>query len=352
MQTDFIIVGQGLAGTFLSWELHKAKKTFVVIDDDAPFSAAKVAAGIINPVTGRRIVKTWLIDELLACSWKTYHELGALLQIDCIQLKSIIDFYPTLQMRNAFEARYENDKQYLSLPQDENDWKHLVHYDLGYGIIEPAHWMDLQLLLPSYREWLEQNNLLVTAHFEMSDFRIEETKVCYNDIIAEKIIFCDGLNGFSNPYFKNLPFAPNKGEALLVEVKDFPTTHVLKKGFKFVPWKDDIFWVGAPYLWEFDDDNPTEGFYQFAKNWMTQTIKAPFRIVDHLASVRPATLERRPFVGMHPAYENIGIFNGLGSKGCSLAPYFANQLVQNIINGKAIEPEASIERFTKVLSRE
>lgn len=351
MQTDFLIVGQGLAGTFLSWELQRANQSFIVIDDDAPFSAGKVAAGIINPVTGRRIVKTWLIDELMACAWKTYHELADLLQIDCIQQKNIIDFYPTLQMKTAFEARYEKDKEYLSLPSDENDWKALVNYDFGYGVIDPSYWMDLQLLLPTYRKMLVKNGHLINDRFDISQLHVTDNQVKYKDITAGKIIFCDGVNGFNNPYFKNLPFAPNKGEALLVEVKDFPTSHVLKKGFKFVPWKDDIFWVGAPYLWEFEDDKPTKGFYDFTKNWMTQTIKAPFKIVDHLASVRPATLERRPFVGLHPAHKNVGIFNGLGSKGCSLAPFFAKQFVDNIIHEKPIEPEASVERFTKVLAR-
>jgi hypothetical protein len=47
----------------------------------------------------------------------------------------------------------------------------------------------------------------------------------------------------------------------------------------------------------------------------------------------------------------VGILNGMGTKGCSLAPYFAYQLVQNITQGSPIRPDADIRRFSGILSR-
>ena len=73
--------------------------------------------------------------------------------------------------------------------------------------------------------------------------------------------------------------------------------------------------------------------------------------MDHKASVRPANIERRPFVGFHPTYKNIGILNGMGTKGCSLAPFFAKQLTGHLINEDQILPEADINRFSKILMR-
>jgi glycine/D-amino acid oxidase-like deaminating enzyme len=58
-------MAQGISGTMLSWFLHKAGKSFIVIDEGNSNTASKVAAGIINPVTGRRFVYTWMIDELM-----------------------------------------------------------------------------------------------------------------------------------------------------------------------------------------------------------------------------------------------------------------------------------------------
>jgi len=67
--------------------------------------------------------------------------------------------------------------------------------------------------------------------------------------------------------------------------------------------------------------------------------------------LRPATLERRPFVGLHPLYPNVGILNGMGTKGCSLAPFFAKQLTGLLVSNTAIEPDADIKRFSRILSK-
>src|SRR4029079_6360252 len=64
MHVDVIIVGQGISGTMLSWFLQKENKSFIVFDEVREHSASRVAAGIINPVTGRRYAYTWMIDEV------------------------------------------------------------------------------------------------------------------------------------------------------------------------------------------------------------------------------------------------------------------------------------------------
>jgi glycine/D-amino acid oxidase-like deaminating enzyme len=351
MQVDYIIVGQGLCGTWLSYYLQKAGKSFLVIDEDKPFSASKTASGIINPVTGRRIVKTWMIDELMPFAWEAYQSIGRLLNIQCIAQQPIIDFFATAQMRLAFLERFEKDKQFLSLPENENNWLPFIQYDFGYGVIQPAYLTDIQLLLGSWRKHLLTNNQLRETYFEASKLTDTGVNIQYHDLAAETIIFCDGASGFNNPFFNNLPYGLNKGEMILVEIPGLPAEQIIKKGYSLVPWKENIFWLGSTYLWEFEDELPTGGFYQFAENWLKQTIKMPFTILDHRASVRPATLERKPFVGMHPGNNKIGILNGMGTKGCSLAPFFANQLVNHLLFNKPIMADADVQRFKRILSR-
>src|SRR5207249_11517099 len=107
MHVDYFIIGQGICGTFLSWELQKANQSFIIMDEARPCTATKVASGIINPVTGRRIVKTWMIDELMPFAWNAYKTIGEDVGIDCIEKSGIIDFFPTVQMRMAFLNRFE-----------------------------------------------------------------------------------------------------------------------------------------------------------------------------------------------------------------------------------------------------
>jgi hypothetical protein len=47
----------------------------------------------------------------------------------------------------------------------------------------------------------------------------------------------------------------------------------------------------------------------------------------------------------------MGILNGLGTKGCSLAPYFGKQLVDKIKDEGNINPLADINRFGRILTR-
>jgi glycine/D-amino acid oxidase-like deaminating enzyme len=347
---DFLVIGQGICGSFLSWYLKKAGYTCLVIDQPRPNSASQVAAGIINPVTGRRIVKTWLIDEVLPFAQRAYSDLGQLLGGTLIEQKNIIDFFPTPQMKIAFEKRYAEDTQYLSLPADENDWRSFFQYDFGYGIIDPCYLVNLPTLLPAYRQRLQQQNSLLEETFQVTDLQLHSDHIRYHHITAAAIIFCDGMAAATNPWFRNLPFAPNKGEALLIEIEGLPCTSIFKRGINLVPWKENIFWAGSSYEWEFEHDQPTAVFRERTMASLQQWLKRPFRLLDHLAAVRPATLERRPFIGFHPLHANIGIFNGMGTKGCSLAPFFAHQWVEQLGNGGTLSPEASINRFRRILS--
>jgi glycine/D-amino acid oxidase-like deaminating enzyme len=348
---DFLLIGQGICGTFLSWYLKKAGYSCIVIDQPQPTSASQVAAGIINPVTGRRIVKTWLIDEVLPFAQNAYDALANTIGGPLIEQKNIIDFFPTPQMKIAFEKRYAADTQYLAAPVNENDQRNAFHYDFGYGIINPCYLVSLPTLLPAYRQWLQQQNCLQEELFNPAGLQVFPDHVQYGSIIASAIIFCDGIASATHPWFSNLPFAPNKGEVLLVQIKDLPPTHIFKRGINLVPWKDDIFWVGSSYEWEFEHDQPTTIFRERTLAALQQWIRLPFRLLDHKAAVRPATLERRPFVGFHPLHPTVGIFNGMGTKGCSLAPYFADQLTKHLLHKTPIAPEANVQRFKRVLSR-
>ena len=134
--------------------------------------------------------------------------------------------------------------------------------------------------------------------------------------------------------------------------EDIPRDHIFKKGMLFVPLAEKgMFWFGSNYQWEFDDANPSEQFFSSAKEILLRWLKPSFSIVDHRAAVRPATLERRPFVGFHPMYPSVGILNGMGTKGASLAPFFAHQLAQQIVYNFPIAAEADVHRFSRILSK-
>lgn len=352
-----MIIGQGISGTFLSYYLQKLKRSFVLIDDNDQNAPSRIAAGIINPVTGRRMVTVWMAEEILPFARNAYGEIGAELNIRAISEKNIIDFFPNPFMRENFLKRLHEGNSYTQQLNNEEQYQHHFNYEFGCGEITPVYVAHLETLLPLWRNKLKDEGLLVEGQFDPGQLINGEDAIRWSTgngqvIIAEKVIFCDGAGSFDNPYFKQLPFAPNKGEALIVEIPDLPVTNVFKKSVLLAPLEaTGLFWAGSNYAWEFDDPDPTTAFRNATEAALKEWLKVPFKVVDHLAGIRPATLERRPFVGMHPYYRNIGILNGMGTKGCSLAPFFANQLVAHLLFGETITPEADVTRFRKILSR-
>ncbi len=349
---DYIIVGQGICGSFLSYYLQKAGKHVLVIDNPQPNTASKAASGIINPVTGRRIVKTWLADELLPFAISAYADVEKELNAQLIRQCNALDFFATPQVKNAFADRAAEDPELLKMMTDTEPWQPYFRFNYGIGEINPCYLTDIQSFLILWRQQLQKNNALQEDEFEVAHCKIENEQIDYKNIKAEKIIFCDGVSTALNPFFHMLPFAFNKGEALLVNIDHLPQTNIYKQGINIVPWKEkNMFWVGSNYIWDYTDLQPSASFRQRTEEHLTYWLRLPFRVIDHFAAERPANVERRPFVGLHPKYNSVGILNGMGTKGCSLAPYFAYQFAQHLLHNSTIEPAADVKRFTRVLSR-
>lgn len=354
MHVDYMIVGQGISGTFLSWYLHKAQKSFVVIDNHDSNAPSRLAAGIINPVTGRRMVTVWMAEEILPFARQAYNEIGKELGITAISQKNVIDFFPNPFTRENFLKRLTEGNEYTGPVSNEQQFSPFFNYEFGCGEIKPAYTAHLEILLPAWRKQLKDSGALMEEDFDIKQLKAGTNDVHYKSIKAEKIIFCDGAAGTANPYFKQLPFAPNKGEALVVEIPGLPDSNLFKKSMMLAPLPGagkDIFWIGSNYIWDFANADPTPEFRKSAEGVLKEWLKRPYTILEHRAGIRPATLERRPFVGFHPQLPGIGIMNGMGTKGCSLAPYFARQIADHVTTGLPIHAEADVKRFTKVLSR-
>jgi glycine/D-amino acid oxidase-like deaminating enzyme len=353
MKVDTLIIGQGISGTFLSYYLLQQQQTVLVIDNNLPDSPSRIAAGVINPVTGRRLVTVWMVDELHPFAEAAYKEIGDTLGINAITERSIIDFFPNPFMREGFMKKMQEDDSYVREFSGDESFSDHFNYDFGFGEIAPAYTAQLESLLPAWRKKLLNDENLLETNFDLGELKLSGEKVFFKDIEASRIIFCDGAASANNPWFNALPFAPNKGEALVVEIEGLPSNHIYKKGMMLVPMEQpNIFWIGSAYTWDFDNTDPTPEFLELATATLREWVKYPFKVLEHRAGLRPATLERRPFVGLHPSDPRIGILNGMGTKGCSLAPYFAKQLADHIIEGASINKDAGIERFRKILTRQ
>lgn len=346
MQTfDYIVVGQGIAGSLLSWFLLQAGKTVLVVDAYDANSASRIAGGLVNPITGRKFVKTWLADELLPLATSTYKNIEQELGDSFYKSIPIVHVFDSIKQQNDWSVRCATAeyKTYLAKETILRFDSSKVKNELGAFEIGGAYKLDTIKFLNLYRSHLKNKGALLEEQFDYAALKVSEY-IHYKEYTAGKIIFCEGIAGKENPYFNTLPFTPAKGECLHVVIEDFYNDKVLKDEVAIMPIADNSYYIGATHEQYFTTTDSTEKGKAELEEKLGRILSSPYQITAHLSAVRPATKHRRPFVGMHPQHGNVGILNGLGTKGVSLAPYFAQQLVRHLLYGAAISAEVDIAK--------
>lgn len=340
---DYLIVGQGLAGSLLAYLLIQQGKNVKIIDTPDFPSSSRVAAGIYNPVTGRKLVKTWMADELFPLLEGFYTELEQALNAKFLHPVPIYRPFPNEEVQKYFKSdKVPKDfSDFASIEFENIHYKELVQSNLGGVTTKHSGWLDLKVMLDAFRKYFQEKGIFIQEKF-----------VAANALSASfTSIFCEGFQGMNNPFFKYLPFNPVKGEVLDVEIKGIELSEIINQGAFVVPLSDDTFRLGATYSWHELDFQPTEQGKEDLLEKYHKLMKPDVSVITHQAGVRPATKDRRPLLGMHPEFQQIGIFNGLGSKGVSLAPYFAKQFVEFLVNGKELSLEVNINRFASLYLR-
>ena len=71
----------------------------------------------------------------------------------------------------------------------------------------------------------------------------------------------------------------------------------------------------------------------------------PYTLLEQQAAVRPTVQDRRPLVGQHPEDPSRFMFNGLGTKGASVAPLSSRWLYDLLESGLPVPAEVDIARF-------
>jgi glycine/D-amino acid oxidase-like deaminating enzyme len=319
MYTQILIIGQGLSGSWLSYYLQQLNVDCIAIDENKANSASKVASGIINPVTGLRYAKTWMIDEAMPFATQAYQA------FNCIQQINMLEIFESNTAVAAFEKRINENFDYVQMHSKK--WNKTFNYNLSIGEINPCWLVDVHSFLQQ-----QKNNIkYIEDKFDESFLQLEKNKIIYKDIVANKIIFCDGISSSQSKYFNHLAFTPVKGQALIIECNDLSSQYLFKNKHTIVPWQKNLFWVGASFEREYKDEYPSIEFKTQTTTWLNEFLKLPYKIIDHISSIRPANMDRKPFVGLHSTHKNMGILNGMGSKGVLYAPYFAKQLVNEIL---------------------
>lgn len=347
-KTDYIIVGQGLAGSMLAFELVERGCHVKIFDAGKGNSSSLVAAGIFNPLIAKRLTLTWLAEILTDFNYQYYPGLQVKLnQIFFHPLTSWLSFDSVAQ-QNDWEGRLANlafkrfvFENHSTPPKDQLDFSY------GGIKIKDAGYVDTKILLAAFAKYFRKHDCLVQEHFESEKLGFSAHSVHYKGLTAKKIIYCDGYHNSLNRFFSYLPYKPVKGELIDIVSEDLKLDCIYQKGIYLVPLGDGKYRIGATYQWSELNENTTEAGKNWLKGKLDEVIKVPYRLESQHAGIRPATYDRRPFIGTHPYQNQVMVFGGWGSKGVFLIPYFAQHLSKHLLNNQNIMKEVDIGRVAR-----
>lgn len=345
---DFIIVGQGIAGSVLALSLIKSGYTVCVIDKQDLSLSSRIAAGIWNPVVFKRLAKSWLADEVVPELIRFYEFFEKELNASFVNKRFILKPFSEEQEKIFWLKKAESENEFLDKSIYE-DFKVTDTYSIkSYSKVLQAGNIDMPTFLNATKNYISKHQQLIEESFDHHKLKRTEHGVEYQSVSAKNIIFCEGHLISKNPYFNWIPFKPAKGEVLTITCNDLHLENsIFNKGFFIMPLGNNTYKVGATYEWENLNDIPTESKKQELITKLNTVISTSYQIVKHDAGVRPSVIDRRPVVGCHPEFSNVYVFNGFGTKAVMLAPYFAKQLVNFIQHHSAIDAEINPARFNK-----
>ncbi|UII21965.1 NAD(P)/FAD-dependent oxidoreductase [Fulvivirga ligni] len=342
---DYVLVGQGLAGSALAYHLIERGKSVMVIDNNAKITSSKIAAGLFNPITGRKMVKTWKADVLFPYLKEYYTSLEEKLDAQFLYHMSIYRPFISLEEQNEWMGKSASDEYSHFIVKVHQKQLYDFSKDI-YGGVELGFsgYLDIPNYLNAVKNLLISTDSFWEHDFEPAKVKLEPDHVTYEDIMVKKLIFCDGLKSTQNPYFSWLPFRPVKGEIIQMS-SNLELNHILNRGVFVIKKGESFYEVGSNYNNKQLDLEPTTEAREEILGKLTDLADFEYDIIHQKAGIRPATLDRRPFIGTHPEFETIGIFNGLGTKGVSLSPYFAKHYVDYLEGEQELIPEVNISRY-------
>lgn len=349
-EVDFVVVGQGIAGSCLAFELLGRGASVAIFDDDWNGAACLVAAGVINPITGQRLVKSWRSSVAHPYARSFYKSLEGRLGRTFFHDRKILQLCKSAEEAELWAGRAA-EAQYAEFMFDAmpSDTFGVLNDSFGAHFIGHSAWVEPPAIMAAFRDYFFERGVLKIEKFafERLDMRTERLK--YKDLSFKKIIFCDGWKVLENPYFSWLPYRPAKGEILTLRSSVALPEHIIHRGNWIMKNGIDTFRLGSTWERVKLDCLPTEA----ACDELLCAIKNIFKVkvetevLEKSAGVRPCTATTRPHLGEHPQDSRILSFNGFGSKGYALSPYFAHNFADWLYGLSPLDSEALLGRHIR-----
>lgn len=338
MSKKINIIGQGLAGSILAYTLQTKFGCDVIVynNESLPTSSA-VAAGIYNPITGKRLAKTWMADEIFPFMFNFFQQIELKFNIQLLYNHLVFKPFADIEEQNYWVSKSADEgyKNIIEIIENIPELETSIPHSFGGIKINHSGRLDILLFLETIKSYFKNQNKYYSIQ-KIPNFEKEDI-----------VIFCEGAYAAQNPLWSWLPWQLNKGEILDVEINNLDLKNIINKSVFVMPVENSHFKVGSTYHREDFSLYPTQNGIDELKQKLASFLVNSFKITDVKCGIRPAVQGRRPFLGQHPKHDNHFIFNGFGSKAVSMAPFFAHHLAEHILHSKPLIQEVRINREVK-----
>jgi glycine/D-amino acid oxidase-like deaminating enzyme len=344
---DFAILGQGLAGTTLAWHLRWRGFRVAVIDRGDIVTASRVAAGLVTPITGKRLAKSWRFERFFTAAVEFYRRVEVATGEELFTRRPVVRLFRDERERAIFAGRSTAEFRGLvspEVPVVDPTW---FANRLGGFEMTTAGQLAVPRYLDASREQFRIDGGFRTHEVYPADLEFEADAVTLPrlDLSARVVVFCQGFAAAKHPLFRFVPFAPAKGDILTIRAPGLAEHRVLNCGVWLAPVAGDVVRAGSTYDRDNLDCTPTPAGREEICSRLREFVRLPFEVIGHVAAVRPIVDDRKPVLGILPGQPRVGFFNGLGSKGTLLAPYYADHLAAFLAGERPLDPDVDLRQY-------
>ncbi len=345
VKTDFLIVGQGLAGSLLAWHLLEAGQRVLVVDRDEEETSSKVAAGLVTPLAGSRFHLPPGLGERLDYARTFYWRLEEAGGQELFRHRRIARLFRHAEEAALWSQRLqESPAPYARYHAPlEIDDRHYLAPHGGFEMKESG-WLDVPAFLELTRLQLLERAAYAIGTVDAADLILSADGVRWKNIEAGSVVFCEGWRGGSNRFFDWIPVRPVGGDILDLRIPELEAEQrIVNKGGWLLPLGGGRFRAGATYRRGDALAPPNDAAREEVLAKLAQITPVPIEVTGHRVALRPTIRRSQPFMGRHPSYPRLAFFNGLGSKGVLNGPWYAARLAAHLVSGAPLPEEANVQ---------
>ncbi|WP_440999012.1 NAD(P)/FAD-dependent oxidoreductase [Fodinibius sp. SL11] len=360
-KTDFCILGGGIAGLSLADALLEHNIESIVIDQNEIGSGASgTPGGLVNPATGRRAKKTWKAEECFESILSNLEKAQAFSDSSFFYQNGLLR--PALFEKMARKMKNQYDK--TTWPEGWCEWKtdnEIQEIHPNINCVDGGLWLpigitvDVGAYMKAYSRFLKSSGIDIYCGekpypISKDDYWLLELNEI--TIHADHLVYATGHTVATSPFWDWIPFNLIKGQVAKFQKESGPLgfPHSISSlGYIARLGDEDTFIQGSTYEHDFSNLQPNDEGEAYLRKRLRRTLpqlEKESTIVDQWAGVRTSTPNYKPILGLHPAYTNLHVFAGLGSKGLLYGKFLANHYADHLTTGKSLYPEIDLNRYT------